>query len=74
MILMWMRLCLFPIFDEDKECEEEFDWMNPPVELDDAAFPGSQVSYDSNEEDDNNVGSHHGAVTTYAQDNKVMVV
>ncbi len=34
-------------FDEDKEHEEEFDWMNPPVELDDAAFPGSQDSYDS---------------------------
>ncbi len=61
-------------FDEDKECEEEFDPMNPPVELDDATFPGSQASYDSDKEDDNNVGSHHGAVTTYAQDNNVMVV
>jgi hypothetical protein len=61
-------------FDEDKECEEEFDQMNPPVELDDTAFPSSQASYDSDKEDDNNVGSHHGAVTTYAQDNNVMVV
>jgi hypothetical protein len=25
-------------FDEDNECEEEFDWMHPPVELDDATF------------------------------------
>jgi hypothetical protein len=58
-------------FDEDKECEEEFDRMNPPMELDDAAFPDSQV-YD--EEDDNNVGSHHGAVTTYAQGNNLVVV
>jgi hypothetical protein len=61
-------------FDKDKECEEEFDWMNPPVELDDTAFPGSQASYNSDEEDGNNVGSHHGAVTTYAQDNDVVVV
>jgi hypothetical protein len=61
-------------FDEDKECEEEFDRMNPSVELDDAAFPDSQVSYNSDKEDDNNVGSHHGAVTNYAQDNDVMVV
>jgi len=61
-------------FDEDKECEEEFDWMNLPVELGDIAFPGSQDSYDSNKEDVNNVGSHHGAVTTYAQDNDVLVV
>ncbi len=61
-------------FDEDKEYEEEFDRMNPPVELDDTAFPGSQASYDSDKEDDNNVGSHHGAVTTYAEDNDVVVV
>jgi hypothetical protein len=61
-------------FDEDKEYEEEFDQMNPPVELDDAAFLGGQASHDSNEDDDNDVGSHHGAVTTYAQDNNVMVV
>jgi hypothetical protein len=61
-------------FDEDKECEEEFHRMNPPVELDDTAFPGSQASYNSDEEDDNNVDSHHGAVRTYAQDNNVMVV
>ena len=61
-------------FDEDIFSEEEFDQMNPPVELDDTAFPGSEASYDSDKEDDNNVGSHHGAVTTYAQDNNVMVV
>ncbi len=61
-------------FDEDIFSEEELDRMNPPVELDDTAFPGSEASYDSNEEDDNNVGSHHGAVTTYAQDNNVVVV
>ncbi len=61
-------------FDEDIFSEEEFDRMNPPVELDDTAFPGSEASYDSNKEDDNNVGSHHGAVATYAQDNDVVVV
>jgi hypothetical protein len=61
-------------FDEDKESEEEIDRMNPPVELDDTTFPGSHASYNSNEEDDSNVGSHHGAVTTYAQDNNVVVV
>jgi hypothetical protein len=61
-------------FDEDKKSEEDFDRMTPPMELDDTAFPDSQASYNSNEEDDNNVGSYHGAVTTYAQDNNVMVV
>jgi hypothetical protein len=39
-------------FDEDKECEEEFDWMNPLVELDDAAFPDIQVSFNSDIEYD----------------------
>ncbi len=61
-------------FDEDIFSEEEFDRMNPPVDLDDTAFPGSQASYDSDKEDDNNVGSHYGAVTTYAQDNDAVVV
>jgi hypothetical protein len=43
-------------FNEDKECEEEFDQMHPPVELDDAAFPDIKVSFDSDEEYDNKVG------------------
>jgi hypothetical protein len=32
-------------FDEDDELEEEFDWMHPPVELDNAAFPDITVSF-----------------------------
>ncbi len=61
-------------FDEDDELEEEFDWMHPPVELDNAAFPDITVSFDSDKEYDNKVGYHHGAGKTEAQDDDVILV
>jgi hypothetical protein len=61
-------------FDEDDELEEEFDWMHPPVELDDAAFPDITLSFDSDKEYDNKVGYHHGAGKTEAQDDNVVLV
>jgi hypothetical protein len=60
--------------DEDKELEEEFDWMHPPVELDDATFPDITVSFDSDKEYDMKVGYHHGAGKSEAQDNDVILV
>ncbi len=60
--------------DEDDEIEEEFDRMHPPMELDDATFPDIIVSFDSDKEYDNNVGYHHGAGKTEAQDNDVILV
>jgi hypothetical protein len=61
-------------FDKDNKLEEEFDWMHPPVELDDAAFPDITVSFDLGKEYDNKVGYHHGAGKTDAQDNNVVLV
>ncbi len=48
-------------FDEDNEVEEEYDWTHPPMELDDAAFPDTTVSFDSDEDNDDEVGYVHGA-------------
>jgi hypothetical protein len=61
-------------FDEDDELEEEFDWMHPPVELDNATFPDITVSFDSDKEYDDKVGYHHGAGKTEAQDDDVTLV
>jgi hypothetical protein len=61
-------------FDEDDELEEEFDWMHPPMELEDAPFPDITVFFDSDKDYDNKVGYHHGAGKTEAQDNNVVLV
>ncbi len=61
-------------FDEDKEREEEYDQMHPPVELDDTPFPDIKVSFNSDKEYDNKVGYHHGAGKTEAQNNDVVLV
>jgi hypothetical protein len=60
--------------DEDDEAEEEYDRMHPPVELDDAAFPDITVSFDSDEDNDDKVGYHHGAGKAKAQEDNVVLV
>jgi hypothetical protein len=61
-------------FDEDDEVEEEYDWMHPTVELDNAAFPDITVSFDSDEDNDDNVGYVHGAGETKAQEEYIILV
>ncbi len=61
-------------FDEDNEVEEECDWMHPPLELDNAAFPDITVSFDSDENNDDKVGYHHGAGKAKAQEDNVVLV
>jgi hypothetical protein len=61
-------------FDENKECEEEFDRMHPFMDLDDAAFPDIKISFNSDKEYDNKVGYHHGVGKTKARDNNVVLV
>jgi hypothetical protein len=61
-------------FDEDNEIEEEYDWMHPPVELDDAAFPDITESFDLDEDNDDEVGYAHGAGEAQAQEDDVVLV
>ncbi len=61
-------------FDEDDEGEEEYDWMHPPVELDNATFPDITVSFDSDEDNDDTVGYAHGAGEAKAQEDNVVLV
>jgi hypothetical protein len=61
-------------FDEDYEDEEEYEWMHPPMELDDAAFPDIEVSFNSNEDNADKVGYVHGAVKANAQEYNVVFV
>ncbi len=61
-------------FDEDDEVEEEYEWMHPPVELDDAAFPYITVSFDSDEDNADKVGYVHGAGKAKAQEDDVIFV
>jgi hypothetical protein len=61
-------------FDEDDQVEEEYDWMHPPVQLDDTAFPDITVSFDSDGDNDDKVGYHHGAGKAKAQEDDVVLV
>jgi hypothetical protein len=60
--------------DEDDEVEEEYDWMYPPVELDNAAFPDITVSFDLDEDNDDKVGYHHGAGKSKTREDNVVLV
>jgi hypothetical protein len=59
-------------FDKDTEVEEDYDWMHPPVELDDAAFPDITESFNSDEDNDDKVGNAHGAGEAKAQEDDVV--
>jgi hypothetical protein len=61
-------------FDEDDEVEEEYKQMHPLVELDDAASPGITVSFDSDEDNADEVGYVHGAGEAKAQEDNVIFV
>jgi hypothetical protein len=61
-------------FDEDDEVEEEYERMHPPVELDNAAFPDITVSFDSDEDNSEEVGYVHGAGEAKAQEDDVIFV
>jgi hypothetical protein len=61
-------------FDEDNEVEEEYEWMHPPVELDDTAFSDITVSFDSDEDNDDEVGYAHGAGKAKAHEDNVVLV
>jgi hypothetical protein len=61
-------------FDEDDEVGEEYDRMHPPMALDNAAFPDNADSFDSDEDNDDEVGYAHGAGKAKAQEEDVVLV
>jgi hypothetical protein len=61
-------------FDKDDEVEEEYDWMHPPMELDDATLPDFSESFDSDEDNDDKVGHAHCAGKAEAQEDDVVLV
>jgi hypothetical protein len=61
-------------FDKDDDVEEEYDRMHPPMELDDTALPDITESFDSDEDNDDEVGYAHDAGEAKAQEDDVVLV
>ncbi len=61
-------------FDEDNEVEEEYDQTHPLMELEDTAFPDVSESFDSDEDNDDEVGYAHDASKAKAQEDDVVLV
>ncbi len=57
-------------FDDDDEDDKEYEWMHPPVELDDAAFPDIIGSFDSDKDNADKVAYVYDAVKANAQEDK----